>query len=160
MAAFSLQKEKKPEYHSIIDSLSIAVDFGHYAIAEYLLSQGANPNGLKNRENKNEAPIFYAIKNNNPAMVQLLIQNNVSLTCHFPLIHAILLNKIRIINDLIKAIGFSAALGQVQKARTVDLGPVQNHMMENAYTNLLYHQNQIRRSRQSSASSSSLNPMQ
>ena len=82
---FSLQEEKNSP-QSILDPLSIAVDFGHYPIAKYLLSQGANPNGSENRENKNSAPIFYAIKNNNLAMVQLLIQNKASPSYNFPLI--------------------------------------------------------------------------
>lgn len=151
---FSLQKETKPPHDSIIDSLSIAVDLGHYPIAEYLLSQGAKPNGFENREDKNSAPIFYAIKNNNLPMVQLLIQNKASLTYNFPLIHAILLRRIQIASYLIKTIGLSAALGQVQIARSSNLGSPQNQtLIENVYMSMIYQQARSLQSRQSSPSS-------
>ena len=158
---FSLQEEKNSLGRSILDPLSIAVDFGHYPIANYLLSQGANPNGSENRQVKSSAPIFYAIKNNNLAMVQLLIQNKASPSYNFPLIHAFLLRKFQIANYLIKIIGLSPAIAQVEKARNSNLGPHQNRtLIENVYKEMIFRQNQSLQSGQSTASSSGLSPMQ
>ena len=161
---FSLQEEKNSP-QPILDPLSIAVDFGYYPIAKYLLSQGANPNGSVNRENKNSAPIFYAIKNNNLAMVQLLIQNKASTSYNFPLIHAFLLRKIQIVEYLIKIIGFSAAIVQVEKVRNFNLGPPQNRILIEKFYNklnkmMIFHANQNQQTCQSSTSLPGLSPMQ
>ncbi|MBM9538543.1 ankyrin repeat domain-containing protein [Desulfobulbus alkaliphilus] len=54
------------------NSLQIAVDNGHIAIAEYLLIQGANPNSTGRVTWR--APIILAAENDNAAMARILIE--------------------------------------------------------------------------------------
>ena len=79
---YSLSTERYTDIQDnrlVPNSLIIAVSLGRTEIVYYLLLKGANPDGFKDPEVKEPAPIYYAIENNRLDLVQLLVMAGASL---------------------------------------------------------------------------------
>lgn len=63
------------DFYNNDTALSIAISKRHYDIAELLIKQGANVNGVLNGDRKSNPPLFEAIKNGDKNMATFLLKN-------------------------------------------------------------------------------------